>query len=56
MAADVHIEVDRNLNIVDAHEISVHVEDRLKEVCGENSYFSIHVEPCPDPKQEQKNK
>jgi cation diffusion facilitator family transporter len=48
MAADVHIEVDRNLNIVDAHEISTNVEDRLKEVCGKNGYFSIHVEPCSD--------
>ncbi|MDY9927025.1 cation diffusion facilitator family transporter [Methanosarcina sp.] len=50
MAADVHIEVDRNLNIVDAHEISTQVEDRLKEICGKNGYFSIHVEPCSDPK------
>lgn len=48
MAADVHIEVDRNLNIVDAHEISTQVEDRLKEVCGKNGHFSIHVEPCSD--------
>ncbi|AKB27255.1 Cobalt-zinc-cadmium resistance protein [Methanosarcina siciliae T4/M] len=48
VAADVHIEVDRNLNIVDAHEISTHVEDRLKEVCGKNGYISIHVEPCSD--------
>jgi cation diffusion facilitator family transporter len=48
LAADVHIEVDRNLNIVDAHEISVHVEDRLKEICGKNGHFSIHVEPCSD--------
>lgn len=49
VAADVHIEVDRNLNIVDAHEISTQVEDRLKEVCGKNGHFSIHVEPCSDP-------
>jgi cation diffusion facilitator family transporter len=48
MAADVHIEVDRELNIVDAHEISTQVEDRLKEVCGKNGHFSIHVEPCSD--------
>lgn len=48
MAADVHIEVDRNLNIVDAHEISMQVEERLKEVCGKNGHFSIHVEPCSD--------
>ncbi|WP_410508670.1 cation diffusion facilitator family transporter [Methanosarcina hadiensis] len=57
MAADVHIEVDRSLNIVDAHEISVQVEKRLKKVCGQNGYFSIHVEPCPDTKHEyEKNK
>lgn len=48
MAADVHIEVDRELNIVDAHEISTQVEDRLKEICGKNGHFSIHVEPCSD--------
>jgi cation diffusion facilitator family transporter len=48
MAADVHIEVDRELNIVDAHEISTQVENRLKEVCGKNGHFSIHVEPCSD--------
>ncbi|MDR7666106.1 cation diffusion facilitator family transporter [Methanosarcina sp. Z-7115] len=48
MAADVHIEVDRDLNIVDAHEISTQIEDRLKEICGENGHFSIHIEPCSD--------
>ena len=48
MAADVHIEVDRDLNIVDAHEISTQIEKRLKEVCGKNGHFSIHVEPCSD--------
>ncbi|RXA21230.1 cation transporter [Methanosarcina sp. MSH10X1] len=48
MAADVHIEVDRDLSIVDAHEISTRIEDRLKETCGKNGHFSIHVEPCSD--------
>ncbi len=48
MAADVHIEVDKDLGIVDAHEISIHVEDRLKEICGKNGHFSIRVEPCSD--------
>ena len=55
MAADVHIEVDRNLSIVDAHEISTHVEDKLKEMCGDDGYFSIHVEPCSDPEYYKKN-
>ena len=48
MAADVHIEVDRGLSVVDAHEISIHVEKRLKEICGKNSFLSIHVEPCSE--------
>lgn len=48
MAADVHIEVDRDLNIVDAHEISTQIENNLKEICGKNGHFSIHVEPCSD--------
>jgi cation diffusion facilitator family transporter len=50
VAADVHIEVDRDLNIVAAHEISTKIENRLKETCGKNGHFSIHVEPCYDPK------
>lgn len=48
IAADVHIEVDRDLNIVDAHEISTQIENKLKETCGRNGQFSIHVEPCSD--------
>ena len=48
VAADVHIEVDRDLNIVDAHEISTHIEKKLKSICGSNGHFSIHVEPCSD--------
>lgn len=55
MAADVHIEVDRDLSIVDAHEISTHVEDRLKEICGKNGHFSIRVEPCSDYEYYKKN-
>ena len=55
MAADVHIEVDRDLSIVDAHEISTHVEDRLKEICGKNGHFSIRVEPCSDSEYYKKN-
>jgi cation diffusion facilitator family transporter len=49
MAADVHIEVDRDLSVTDAHQISTQVEERLKEICGKNGHFSIHVEPCSGP-------
>jgi len=55
MAADVHIEVDRDLSIVDAHEISTNVEDRLKEICGKNGHFSIRVEPCYNSEYYKKN-
>ncbi len=48
VAADVHIEVDCKLNIVEAHDISTRVEKRLRKACGNNGYFSIHVEPFPD--------
>jgi cation diffusion facilitator family transporter len=56
MAADVHIEVDRNLNIVDAHEISTQIENKLKEICGSNGHFSIHVEPCSDSEYHKKDR
>lgn len=56
MAADVHIEVDRNLNIVDAHEISTQIENKLKEICGSNGHFSIHVEPCSDSEYHKKGR
>jgi cation diffusion facilitator family transporter len=45
IAVDVHIEVDRRLNIVDAHQISSHVENRLRGTYGSNSQLSVHVEP-----------
>ncbi len=48
VAADVHIEVDCKLDIVDAHEISMRVEKRLREACGNKGHFSIHVEPFQD--------
>lgn len=48
IAVDVHIEVDSRLNIVDAHQISSHVESRLKKNYGSNSQLSVHVEPYPE--------
>jgi divalent metal cation (Fe/Co/Zn/Cd) transporter len=55
MAADVHIEVDRDLNIVNAQEISMQIENRLKEACGKNGHFLIHVKPCSDPENYSKD-
>ena len=44
-AIDVHIEVDRSLNIVRAHEISRGVEDKIRGVLGKDTFVSVHVEP-----------
>ncbi|MEJ2053548.1 MAG: cation diffusion facilitator family transporter [Calditrichaceae bacterium] len=45
VAIDLHIKVDNDLSIVEAHDISTSVEDKLKESFGEDSFISIHVEP-----------
>ncbi len=44
-AVEMHIKVDRGLNIVEAHDISTRVEDQLKSFLGQDSFISIHVEP-----------
>ena len=41
---DFHITVDKKNSIVDAHDISTHVEDRLKEKYPD-AIVNIHIEP-----------
>jgi len=45
IAIDIHIEVDRNLNIVQAHNIASAVENKIKEEFGEETFISVHTEP-----------
>ncbi|MCM8826774.1 MAG: cation-efflux pump, partial [Candidatus Omnitrophica bacterium] len=45
IAVDIHINVDSNLNIVSAHDISTTVEKRIRDVFGKNTFVSIHLEP-----------
>ena len=40
-----HILVDDNLNIKDAHDIAVEIENRMKDLVGEDSIITIHIEP-----------
>lgn len=49
VAVDVHIEVNKSLSIVDAHDIATQLEIKLQEVCGKDAHFAIHTEPYPDP-------
>lgn len=44
-AVDVHIEVNRSLNIVQAHDIATQVEKRIQTKYGSENMISVHVEP-----------
>ena len=48
VAIDLHIKVDKKLSIVDAHDISTMVEDKLKGSFGSESFISVHVEPLQE--------
>jgi cation diffusion facilitator family transporter len=45
VAVDLHIRVDQTLSIVEAHDISKAVENKLKEALGEEAFVSVHVDP-----------
>jgi cation diffusion facilitator family transporter len=45
IAIDIHIKVMNHLNVVEAHEITVDLEDTLRSKYGEDTYISIHTEP-----------
>ncbi|OGW75670.1 MAG: cation transporter [Omnitrophica bacterium RBG_13_46_9] len=44
-AIDVHIKVDKSLNITKAHLISTKVEDKIKSLYGKDTIVSVHIEP-----------
>lgn len=46
VAVDIHIRVDKSLNIVEAHDISRNVELKLKDYLGEESFIYVHVDPA----------
>lgn len=48
-----HILVDENLNIKEAHDIAGQVEGKIKELVGENSIITIHIEPYNQTGKEQ---
>lgn len=45
IATDVHIQVDKNLSLIEAHDICTEVEDRLRSRFGTESILYIHCEP-----------
>ncbi len=48
IAIDLHIKVDKTLNIVEAHDVSTEVENQLKEEFGQATFVSVHIEPCQE--------
>ena len=45
IAIEVHIRMDGNIPLCEAHEATRRIEQKLKERFGENTHIGIHVEP-----------
>lgn len=45
VAIDLHIEVENQLNVEQAHDITVNLEQNLRNEFGEDTFISIHTEP-----------
>ncbi len=45
IAIDMHIQVQKDLNVEEAHDITVKLEERLRESYGEDTHISVHTEP-----------
>lgn len=45
IAIELHIDVDHKLNVEQAHDITINLEKKLREVYGEDTFISIHTEP-----------
>ena len=45
IAIEVHIRMDGNMSLVEAHSLATQIEKRLKEEFGEGTHIGIHMEP-----------
>lgn len=48
IAIDIHIKVHNDLNIEQAHDITVVLEKTLRRAYGKETYISVHAEPLND--------
>ncbi len=56
IAVDVHIKLDGNLSLVEAHNIATEVEKGIRSRFGEGSMINVHMEPWrEDVKDEEKS-
>lgn len=45
VAIDIHIEVNKTLNVEEAHDIASEVEARIVDIFGIQTFVSVHIEP-----------
>ncbi len=45
IAIELHVRIDRSLNVAEAHDIAVEVENKLKESFGADSFVTVHIDP-----------
>jgi len=48
VAVEVHILVDRDLRITEAHDIATMAEKAVRSIHGEDSFVSVHIEPVSE--------
>lgn len=51
-AIEVHIRVDGRTTVSEAHEITLEIEDKLREKFGPATHITLHVEPIKEKKNE----
>lgn len=45
---DVHIQLDRNISLVDGHNIAGALSRRIREMFGSKTQINVHAEPCDE--------
>ena len=45
VAIDIHIEVNKTLNVEEAHDIATEVESQIVDIFGVQTFVSVHIEP-----------
>lgn len=53
-AIDLHIRMDGNMPLFEAHDKATQIEHKLKEAYGANTYISVHIEPIKNMPQQDK--
>ena len=49
IAIEIHIRMDGNMSLNEAHEITKKIEKKIKEIFGKDTHIGIHMEPKKNP-------